>query len=522
MARRRAPFARHGEGSLWYRLAVDLDTLTRWDSLRGVRVARRVLERAHGVTLAVVDTEGLLAHQRAGVLSTPVAACRALLFHKEGFAACDAHYRDLGRGAGDRPCHAGLQTEVFPVAVDGEVLAHLVASGWAPSAEEPDRAELVGRLRRAAPNDDGADAARRLPVLDRGALASVRAAAETAAAEIVAHEEDRRARAAAPESPGLWGMVGRSPVMHSVFELLPKLAQSDATALLLGESGTGKEIAARALHEHGPRASGPFVAQSCGATTDELLESLLFGHVRGAFSGADRPSTGLFGAADGGTLFLDEVGEMSAAMQAKLLRVLQDRKYTPVGATAPRAADVRVVTATHRDLRAMVDAGDFREDLYFRLHVLVLRLPPLRERTGDLPLLVEAFLAEVQGAPGKVGAAALECIERYDWPGNVRELRSEVERWAITAGDSLMVEPRHLSPAVREAGGYALAGAVSTPEARAAAQGTGTLAEAIASLERAIIDRGLERTEGNRTQLAKELDISRTTLADRLKRYGLE
>ena len=501
---------------------MDLDTLGRWESLRGVRVARKVLERAHGVTLAILDSEGLLAHQRAGVLSTPVAVCRALLFHREGFAACDAHYRALGRGAGDRVCHAGLQTAVVPIAVEGEVLAHLVATGWAPSAEEPDRTELVQRLRALAPNDDVADAARRLPLLDRGALVGVRAALETAAAEIVAHEEDRRARASAPESPGLWGMVGRSPVMHAVFELVSKLAQSDATALILGESGTGKELAARALHDHGPRARGPFVAQSCGATTDELLESLLFGHVRGAFSGADRPSTGLFGAADGGTLFLDEVGEMSAAMQAKLLRVLQDRRYTPVGATAPRAADVRVVTATHRDLRAMVDRGEFREDLYFRLHVLVLRLPPLRERTGDLPLLVEGFLAEVQGAPRKVGDAALECIERYEWPGNVRELRAEVERWAVTAGDALTVEPRHLSPAVREAGAYSLAGSVSTPEARAAAEGAGTLAEAIASLERAIIQRGLERTEGNRTQLAKELDISRTTLADRLKRYDLE
>lgn len=501
---------------------MDLDSLGRWDNLRGVKVARRLLERAHGVTLAILDTEGLLAHQRSGVLATPVAVCRAFLFGRESFSACDAHYRAIGRDEGSDTCHAGLTTLAVPITLDGEVLAHVVATGWAASADQPERSELVTLLRKSAPNDDAAEAVRRLPLLDRGALASVRAALEGAAEEIVLHEQDRRARRASPEAPGLWGMIGRSPVMASVFDLLPKLAQSDATALVLGESGTGKELAAQALHDNGPRAKGPFVAQSCGTMSDELLESLLFGHVRGAFSGADRPSSGLFGAADGGTLFLDEVGEMSPAMQAKLLRVLQDRKYTPVGATSPRAADVRVVTATHRDLRAMVDAGAFREDLYFRLHVLVLKLPALRERTGDIPLLVDTFLADVDGAPRKIGDAALECIERYEWPGNVRELRAEVERWAVTAADALAVEPRHLSPAVREAGGYGVAAAASTPEARAAAEGGGTLAEAIESLERAIIRRGLERTEGNRTQLAKELDISRTTLADRLKRYDLE
>jgi len=501
---------------------VDLDSLGRWTNLRGVKVARSILERAHGITLAILDTEGLLAHQRAGVLATPVAVCRAFLFGREGFAACDAHYRAIGRGEGGERCHAGLSTLSLPIELEGEAIAHVVATGWAIGDEEPERKALVERLRALAPNDDAGEAVRRLPVLQRAGLASVRAALESAAEEIVLHEQDRRARRSSPEAPGLWGMIGRSPVMGAVFDLLPKLAQSDATTLVLGESGTGKELAARALHDNGPRARGPFVAQSCGAMSDELLESLLFGHVRGAFSGAERPSTGLFGAADGGTLFLDEVGEMSPAMQAKLLRVLQDRKYTPVGATAPRDADVRVVAATHRDLRAMVDGGSFREDLYFRLHVLVLKLPPLRDRSGDLPLLVDAFLANVEGAPRKVGDAALECIERYEWPGNVRELRAEVERWAFTADGALAVEPRHLSPAVRAAGGYGVAAAASTPEARAAAEGGGTLAEAIESLERAIIRRGLERTEGNRTQLAKELDISRTTLADRLKRYELE
>ena len=242
---------------------------------------------------------------------------------------------------------------------------------------------------------------------------------------------------------------------------------------------------------------------------------------------------------------------MSSSMQAKLLRVLQDRRYMPVGATAPRDADVRVIAATHRNLRAMVEEGSFREDLYFRLHVLVLRLPALRDRAGDLPLLLDHFLHAQGDAPRQVSAAALECLERYPWPGNVRELRAEVERWGISAADALVVEPRHLSTAVRAAGGYgdmeghpevraptaiprsmgsstarsrAVGSAPSTAQVATenAAAGVGTLAEAVEALERTLIERGLERTNGNRTQLAKELDISRTTLADRLKRYGLD
>jgi transcriptional regulator with PAS, ATPase and Fis domain len=307
--------------------------------------------------------------------------------------------------------------------------------------------------------------------------------------------------------------------MRIVFDLVRKVAASDANVLIVGESGTGKELVARAIHDHGARSKHPFIAQSCAAMPDDVLESTLFGHVRGAFSGAVRASEGLFGAARGGTLLLDEVAEMSAAMQAKLLRVLSDGTYLPVGAVHPKRTNVRVLAATHRDLPAMVARGEFRQDLFYRLHVLAIELPALRERTGDLKLLLDGFLAATQNAPRRVSATAMRCLERYGWPGNVRELRAEVERWAVTAQGAAEVGPEHLSQPIREAGGYG--GAEGSPII-AAASGTGSLEDAVEALERALLERGLERTRGNRTQLARELAISRTTLLERLKRYGLE
>jgi transcriptional regulator with PAS, ATPase and Fis domain len=227
-----------------------------------------------------------------------------------------------------------------------------------------------------------------------------------------------------------------------------------------------------------------------------------------------------FGTALGGTLFLDEVAEMPLAMQAKRLRVLSDGTYLPVGAVHPKRTDVRVLAATHRDLAAMVARGEFRQDLFYRLHVLAIDLPPLRARTGDLKLLLEQFIAQTPNVPARLSATAMRCIEKHDWPGNVRELRAEVERSAITAQGAVEVGPEHLSQPLREAGGYG--GGTEDEAIYAASAGTGTLEQAIEARERALLTRCLERTGGNRTQLARELAISRTTLLERLKRFGLE
>ncbi len=484
-----------------------MEDVERWERLRGVEVARSILRDAFGLALTFVDDEGPIKHRRGGVMESSSEVCRSLLFTRDGFKACDAHYR----GEPGAQCHLGLSVFVEPIAGQD---VQIVASGFARSAEDPDRTELLTQIQTFDPTA-GPDVVRSLPVVERSA--PVRAVLRTVAAEIEAHEAERRARLQA-DGNGMWGILGRSPQMDAVFELLPRLAKSDATALILGESGTGKELIAQALHHHGRRAEAAFVAQNCAALPDDLLESTLFGYVRGAFSGAARSSEGLFGAADGGTLFLDEVGDMSAALQVKLLRVLQDGVYHPVGSTKAKRADVRVIAATHKDLAALVKAGSFRQDLFYRLHVLPIRLPPLRDRVGDVRILVQHFRTETE-VDARIADAAWECLERYRWPGNVRELRAEVQRWQLTAADSDVIGPEHLAPPIRDAGGYA---AFEGAAAVAAVRGEATLAEAVEALERAIIQRGLERTEGNRTQLARELGISRTTLAERLKRYGLE
>ena len=497
----------------------------RWETLRAVRLARTVLRDAFGLCMVVMGPRGPLAHVRGGVMESSNDVCRALLFSRDGFARCDAFYRETAAAEStvERVCPVGFGTISVPIIdeSEGTVMGHVFSSGFIDDRHPVERADLIETMRVVDPHANGTEAVQRLPRSNQDRRSLIRAVLSAAANEIAAHESDRRRRQRpVGDVPGLWGMVGRSPQMQSVFELLPRLAASDATVLVQGESGTGKELVARALHVNGRRKSREFIAQNCAAMPDDLLESILFGHVRGAFSGAQRSSEGLFGAANGGTLFLDEVGDMSAALQVKLLRVLQDGSYLPVGSTSPRYADVRVIAATHRDIGELARVGKFRQDLYYRLHVLPVKLPPLRDRVGDLRLLVQLFLNEAENVPTAVSDAAWQCLERYGWPGNVRELRAEVQRWQITAGESPQLGPEHVSPQIREAGGYG--GYAAGEAAAAAAAGRGTMADAVEALEQAIIERGLERTKGNRTRLAKELGISRTTLGERLKRYGID
>ena len=513
--------------------AADAATLERWERLDGVRVARDALREAFGLELLLTTTAGPVAHQRGGVLTSSCEACRVALFSREGFARCDAFYRELAASAEPRTaeCHLGLRAVSVPVVVDGVAEAHLVASGFvAPSLPSPghapyDPTRLAHALRELDPQlADPSSPVRAVAPLRGSAVESVRGVLRVAAREIAAHEAGMRSRRAALVTggdglPGLWGMIGASPRMRDVFQLLERVARTDSSVIVSGESGTGKELIARALHAHGPRARRAFVAQNCAAMADDLLESTLFGHVKGAFSGAVRGTAGVFGAADNGTLFLDEVGDMSPALQVKLLRVLSDGMYLPVGGVEPRRANVRLIAASHKDLAELVERGLFRQDLYFRLHVVSIHLPALRDRPGDLPILVKQLVAQRPGVPTRISAAALACLERYRFPGNIRELASEVARWQITAGGAPEIGPEHLSPSVRSAGGFA--GERDGEVAARAASGEATLAEAVESLERALILRGLERTGGNRARLARELGISRTTLGERIARYGL-
>jgi DNA-binding NtrC family response regulator len=527
---------------------VDETSLDRFERLPAIDALRSALRAAFGLELTLVSARGPRAHERGGVMTAPSTCCRSVLFSREGFARCDAFYRGLGATSAESAagCHLGLAALSVPVIVEGDLVATVVASGFVAtslaSVPPPDPAVVGASLRALDPSvTDVSSLIRALPEVRGDRVVAVRAILRVAAEEIADAEARERKRARGVQRTsvaGAFGLVGGSPAMREVFELVRRVSDSDASVLVLGESGVGKELVARAIHENSPRSKGPFVAQSCAAISDETLESSLFGHLRGAFSGALRANEGLFGAASGGTLFLDEVAEMSPAMQVKLLRVLSDGSYLPVGATSPRQADVRVIAATHHDLPAMVQRGEFRQDLFYRLHVLALRVPPLRERVGDLDALLAHFVARTPGAPETLSAEARRCLERYGWPGNVRELGAEVARWAVVAAGEAEVRPEHLSPAIRDAGGFSTGASAARVEpeasppaeepavARPAADtitvgASGTLAAVVESLERELLTRGLARTGGNRTQLARELDISRTTLNERLKRFGL-
>jgi DNA-binding NtrC family response regulator len=314
-------------------------------------------------------------------------------------------------------------------------------------------------------------------------------------------------------------LLGESPKLLAVFRTVQQVCDTDCSVLITGESGTGKELVARALHAGSSRASGPFVTVNCAAIPENLLESELFGHVRGAFTGALSPRVGRFAAADGGTLFLDEIGELPLSQQAKLLRAVQEREIIAVGDAKPRKVDVRLVAATHRDLEAMVDEGTFRQDLLYRIQVVPIELPPLRERAADIEALVLAFVQRANGkrkrAVSGVSPAAMEALKQYDWPGNVRQLENVVERMVLLRAEGLIdVEdlPARMHKAAQSAGEKQ---ALELPE-----DGI-DLRDAVEQFENKLILQALERTGWNKNRAAAVLRMNRTTLVEKLKKKNL-
>ncbi|HEX6993023.1 MAG TPA: sigma-54 dependent transcriptional regulator [Gammaproteobacteria bacterium] len=329
-------------------------------------------------------------------------------------------------------------------------------------------------------------------------------------------------------------LVGRSAAMQAVREMILRVAPWEATVQLRGETGTGKEVVARNIHYHSARRDGPFVAVNCGAIPAELLESELFGHEKGAFTGALTARKGRFELAAGGTLFLDEIGDMPLEMQVKLLRVLQERRFEPLGSSRVIEADVRIIAATHRDLEAMTREGKFREDLYYRLNVVPIHLPPLRERREDLPLLIAEINAQLQrrGMPGcRFDTRALRALVRYDWPGNVRELANLIERCAILAAnrdvtpDDLPEPIRRLAPAPDEmpSDGDVVESLMSEVGLSGLAAGGGSvpLKNLLEDIEMRLIRQALESSEGVVAQAAKRLGLRRTTLVEKMRKFQI-
>lgn len=328
-------------------------------------------------------------------------------------------------------------------------------------------------------------------------------------------EENRNLRAEVSGKSSFYGLVGRNPAMLAIYDQIQRVANLKTTVLIQGESGTGKELVARAVHNSGCRNNKPFVAINCGALPESLLEGELFGHTKGAFTGASSDKPGLFEQADGGTLFLDEVGEMPLALQVKLLRVLQEGEVRRIGAISSSQVDVRVVSATARDLQVEVAAGRFREDLFFRLNVFLLQIPPLRERIDDIPLLVQLLIRDCTARIGretspKVEPEALRRLMAYHWPGNVRELENAIERALVLCDGDKFAEHCLLD------------GSADKVVPQSSMDENLSIKQAERSMEIDLIRKALERTGGNRTHAAKILEISHRALLYKLKEYALE
>jgi len=326
-------------------------------------------------------------------------------------------------------------------------------------------------------------------------------------------EENQFLRERMDTETELHGIVGASTKIQDVLRMISRLKDTRTPVLIAGESGTGKELVARAIHFRGPFANRPFVAVDCGSLVPTLIESELFGYEKGAFTGALKSKTGLFQSANGGTIFLDEIGELPLEQQAKLLRVLQEKEVRPVGSNQKVKVDVRIIAATNRDLEAEYRNGTFRKDLYFRLNVVTVHLPSLRERRSDIPMLAHWFLDRY--APGddiQVTTAAMKCLLQYDWPGNVRELENSIER-AVALGDRRTIDMNDLPPTI--------ASASSSPDSGLELPSSSLSSTDLEDIERATIQRVFEQVKGDKALAGKMLGISRATLYRKLKRYNI-
>ena len=415
-------------------------------------------------------------------------------------------------------CHAGLGAATVPIRVEGEVVGSVYASGFLAAERADGKATRLRSLMvdKGLVSEAEADSVMNtVPLHDRSQRACVLGLLRA----IVGH-----AQAKLDSVPGRFeslgdrygDMIGTSAPMKRLFGTLRKISRGDSTVLIQGENGTGKELVAKAIHEHSRRLGAPFVVQNCAAIPAELIESELFGHKRGAFSGAHRDRVGLFETANRGTFFLDEIGEMDVSLQVKLLRVLQQGTFLPVGDNVFRKVDVRIICATNRDLKALVDAGEFREDLYYRINVIAVEPPPLRHRRDDIPLLASYFLNKAchrhDRSRKRLSQDAIDALLQYQWPGNVRELENEMERAVIMSGQDRLIGPEQLTLTPRDEPAAPLDAATARME----------LPEAVERLERHMILEGLRRTGWNKTQTAKELGVSRRNLIRKVAQFDLD
>ncbi len=510
------------------------DLVTQYEKLQTVVKLRTMIRRMWRVETEFADESGrILSLGRESLVTKPHQFCHKCLLDREGTRRCDKTCHDIilkiQRSAQTVPalyddCHIGFRYLAVPVWNQTRFIGAILAGGVL--TEPPDEKKKADLLAKSAAFHgavlaDPASALAEIPILSEAQIQALKEVIQFGIEEVVRYHTDAGARAEAfrqvPEiRGGRFGsglIVGQSTAMQNLFALLEKLKESESTVLIQGENGTGKEMVAKAIHFSSARKDKPFVSQNCSALNDNLLDSELFGHVRGSFTGAVRDKKGLFEVADGGTFFMDEVGAMSPSLQVKLLRVLQEGVVVPVGGTEPRSVDVRIIAATNQNLKQMVDNSQFREDLYYRLNVINMVVPALRDRREDVPILVEHFLNKYSrsGLPRKAfSPQAIETLTAYNWPGNVRQLENEVQRAVVLSGRSDVIDRDVLSPAVT----MATSGSFQV-------RFSGRLKDAMEHVERQILLEGLRRFSWNKSRLSKELGISRATLIWKIQKYGL-
>ena len=509
-----------------------------WDEFEHIHVIRKlkeIISRWWNIDVFFADDRGNLKIIEKGQKRDYTnAVCNLVMQRDEGFDSLSEFVRntvtELRKTSEKelvREWLPNFQTASFPIVIDNEFMGGVICAGYfkdgITDAQKKEFAKALAHFN--LPHQDIEHASGKVKVLERDEMPYFSELSDLVSQEIsTLHKEITLREDRIQELNSQLGirykydsMIGKSKPMQDVYSLLDKIKNSESTVMVQGENGTGKELIAKAIHFNSPRKERVFVTQNCSAFNDNLLDSELFGHVKGSFTGAIRDKKGLFEVADAGTFFLDEIGDTSPSMQVKLLRVIQEGTFLPVGATEPRKVDVRILAATNKDLKDMVEKGLFREDLYYRINVINITVPPLRDRKEDIPLLCEHFLAksaqEKNIKPKILTKRALEKIFDYPFPGNIRELENEMERVTVLAGSETKITMDMLSARIRDFG------------ERNKVQGVriqGKLRDALEELEREMIREGLKRTGWNKSRLAKELGISRAGLINKVEKYNLD
>lgn len=506
-----------------------------FEQLHVVRRLKQIVGNWWRVQINFTDEKGYLRGVTAGKFFNPQNPVSAALVADDetfkdslNFARLTTQKNITSKSAKYSTTTAGFSAVSVPLRAVGRYLGCIFADGFIIDETEQEQKKQISNYIQSHYTGDANALSQRIneiPVLSRQDVDFLTELLEVVMEEIVTvrkrvADTDEKLEAMSKELTERWDfgkMVGKSAPMISLFKLLTRICRSDATILITGENGTGKEGIARAIHYNSNRKKQNFVIQNCGALNDNLLESELFGHVRGAFTSAVKDKKGLFELADKGTLFLDEIGDTSPAMQVKLLRVLQEGTFIPVGGSEQKKVDVRVLAATNKDLEKMVKDGTFREDLYYRLNVINVKVPPLRERKDDIPLLMQKFLEDNAKAAGtsvkKVSRDVLEKLERHNWPGNVRELQNEVERLCVLAGGDEEISSEFLSDRIQGA---------QKDDKFPGLRTDGKLKDAIEDLERRMIYESLVRENWNKSRVAKKLGISRAGLIMKCEKFGFD